>query len=148
MVNIEHITVENVRHKISRRAALVFEDATIEKVVQVILKDPKTRCVYTIDKEGKLTGIITLTTLAKYALRSSVPHPLWNFRTIDFVADHLAGTIKTEPIFVHDRDDLETAFQKMFNHDLEELPVIDENGKVIGNLDMLELLTTTLQERK
>ena len=148
MVDLEHISVTSVRHKISRRAALVFEDATIEKVVQVILKDPKTRCVYTIDKQGKLTGIITLTTLAKYALSSAVPHPLWNFRTIDFVADHLAGTIKTEPVSIHDNDDLESAFQTMFNHDLEELPVVDDEGKVIGNLDMLELLTTTLEQEK
>ena len=146
MVELKHIHVKSIRSKISRRAALVFEEVSIEKVVQVILRDPKTRCVYTIDEKGKLTGIITVTTLAKYALCSAVPHPLWNFRTIDFVAEHLAGTISTDPVFVHDEDNLETAFQTMFNHDLEELPVVDDNGKVIGNLDMLELLTTVLKE--
>jgi CBS domain-containing protein len=52
------------------------------------------------------------------------------------------------PIYVKDDDTLKTAFVKMYEYDLDELPVVDENLKLLGNIDMLELLTMLIEKKE
>ena len=52
------------------------------------------------------------------------------------------------PIFVKDDDTLKTAFIKMYENDLEELPVVDDNMHLIGNLNLIELLTILIERKE
>ncbi len=147
MSELKALLVRDVRCNISKRPAMVRESADVATIIDTMLKDPHTRSVYTVDPHQRLTGIITVSMLAKNAFRTAIPHPLWNLKRVELYMEQVAGTIKERPVAVRDDDTLERAFQTMFKHSYEELPVVDEQERVIGTLDLLELLTTVLSQQ-
>ena len=50
-------------------------------------------------------------------------------------------------VYVKEEDTLKTAFLKMYENELDELPVVDNNLKLIGNIDLLELLTILIEKK-
>jgi CBS domain-containing protein len=50
--------------------------------------------------------------------------------------------------YVTDNDTLKTAFLKMYEHEFDELPVVDKDNHLIGNIDLLELLTILIEKKE
>lgn len=57
-----------------------------------------------------------------------------------------ATDIMTPPSYVKDDEHLKSAFRMMFENKLKELPVVNEDLKVIGDLNMLEILTAWIKK--
>ena len=65
----------------------------------------------------------------------------------------LSGTPKAKdimlpPVYVHDDEDITSAFIKMFKNNLKELPVVDEEMHVIGDLNILEMIISWIESVK
>lgn len=89
-------------------------------------------------------GIITVKELLKVlVVREEISggKPLSTGQLFLYVSKNTtASDIMSSPISVKKSDSLEKALDKFVNYGLEELPVIDENGVIIGDLDAYELL--------
>jgi CBS-domain-containing membrane protein len=77
-----------------------------------------------------------------------LPGRLSYFGALEFVGKNLAEDIMIPPVSVKDEDTLKTAFVKMYENDLDELPVVDEKRRLIGNIDLLELLTMLIEKKE
>jgi len=137
---VKRIKVKEVRGLITIKPTLVRENASLYQVARDLISDPKTRAVYVVDKENHLKGIITLESIMRYAFKHHLGeeslHP-----PIKFFTAEKAEEIMTPPIYAREEDDLEEVLGEMLKHKLEELPVVDEDLKVIGDLNMLEILS-------
>ncbi len=76
-----------------------------------------------VDAAGKMVGIITSDDLRVLA---SEPD-------LELVVN--AADIMRPPVMVHPQDDLRTALEAMLAHELRQLPVVDDQGKVAGFVD-------------
>lgn len=126
---------------------VVREETPIIQVLEMLVKDPLTHVVYVVDGTGKLKGVIgdkeVLQWLA-FQAEGKVPKGLSYFdKTVDTLifamgtqARHFMGPSKA----VKTKDNLVNALDTMLASGQEELPVVDNNNVVIGDLSCLEVI--------
>lgn len=123
---------------------LVTRDMGLREVVERVLEDPRTRSAYVVDSKQRVVGMIALRQMLEAiegslslferlrmparqkSRRNSVPFS---------VQDHMF-----KPVTVTEDDRLIDALGKMIEHGQEDLPVVDEDGVLIGELNGFELL--------
>jgi len=104
-----------------------------------------------VDKNKKLKGIIVLKTVLKFAFLESIPEPYLDFSYFSSLMSIGPKLKKAEdmmlpPIYVKENNTVKDAFSLMMKNDLEEIPVVDNDLRVIGDLNMLELLELWLKK--
>lgn len=121
---------------------VVTKDMKLHEVVDRVLADPRTRSAYVVDGRRKLIGMIGLKQMLE-AIESSLSmfdknrgQPRGKRSPFPFsVESHMF-----KPITVSEQDRLLTALQRMMKHGLEDLPVVDESGVLVGELNGFEIL--------
>ncbi len=89
-----------------------------------ILVKPEVRAVYVVDTEGRLEGVITRKTLVSRVVAEGR----------DPRSTPVAG-IAEEPYYTLDPDaSLDDAFRFLEERDAERVPVVDEDGRLLGVL--------------
>jgi len=129
--------VRNHFKTITPEVDIVTANTTIEVIIQIISRNPASRSVFVIDQDERLIGVISTKDVlqilgAKYLRK----------RTVFVLHEILAITaadIMREAESVGPDDDLEQALRIAVVHNMEDIPVV-ENNKVIGNLDCFELI--------
>jgi CBS domain-containing protein len=127
----------------------VHRTDTIEQVVRVMLANPSVKVVSVVNDENHLVGLIETTTLSESIFFSIFPEAyLSDFRDVDEVLDfvkqphniHIAADIMEKPEFVRLDDTLKKAFHIMHKRKLAGVPVVDQQNRVAGYINLLELL--------
>ncbi len=143
---MEGFKVKSVRTLITKNASTVKKDADAMTIAKAIVKDPKTRSVYVVDSDNKLLGIIPVINFAQYLFYEYVPDEFLYYKAVMPVEEITAEDIMLPPVYVKEEDSLDTAFQKMFSENLKELPVVDDEMHVIGDLNILELVIAWIKK--
>ncbi len=141
--------VRDIRNLITPNASVVYENASLSKIAEEMIKDPKTTAVYVIDENKKLKGVIPLDELIQYIYYEYIPEDfiMYHFPLV-LSNDATAQDIMLPPVYVKDTDTITDAFKKMFKNRMKEVPVVDEDMHVIGDLNMLELIMAWLSSVK
>lgn len=145
---VEAVKIKDMRMLVTPHPVFVKKDAPADEIAKTLIANPRLKSVYVVDDKLKLIGKITLRRLIKHEFMDIVPHNFSYFDNLDFVGKKTAENLMVSPIYVNDNDTLKTAFAKMYEYDLDELPVVDENLRLIGNIDMLELLTMLIEKKE
>ena len=145
---VKNIKIRDMRMLITPHPVFVHKTTSIDDVAKVLISNPRLRSVYVVDNDLKLIGKITLKWLIKSEFKDLIPAEFAAFKALDFIGNKHAEELMVPPIFVKDDDVLKTAFLKMYNNDLDELPVVDERNRLIGNIDLLELLTILVEKKE
>jgi CBS domain-containing protein len=74
------------------------------------------------------------------------PYP--TFAHTSVTADEVANAFIANPMLKSVDDTLKTAFVKMYQHNLDQLPVVDGKKKLLGNIDLVELLTILIEKKE
>jgi len=143
---VEKIKVKNVSTLITKKASIVKNDARVMEIAKEIVKDPKTRGVYVIDSNNKLSGIIPVINLVQYLFYEYIPNEFLYYTAIKPLEYVTAEDIMLPPVYVKENDTLDIAFQKMLGKELKEIPVVDDSMHIVGNLNILELITTWIKK--
>ena len=140
--------VGEIRKLITVEPAVVVENEQIENIIKIFIDNPIIRAVYVVDKKYRLVGIITMQDILKkisidfssmasiysdssfssYKIASS-----WNKKNAIDLMD-------PEIYYVTDNDPIEKAFNLLFSNNAGEIPVVDKAEKLIGDLNIIELL--------
>ena len=121
---------------------VVTKGMGLHDVVDRVLADPRTRSAYVVDDKRRLVGMIGLTQMLaavqgslslfekgrQPARQKRVPLP---FSVEEYMV---------KPVTVTEDDRLLSALEKMMRHGVEDLPVVDENNSLIGELNGFEIL--------
>ena len=135
--------VRDIHRTITIKPPIVFEEDSIERVVEVLLKDPRSRSVYIVNKKEELMGIIPTSIVLK------TTHILKGKRTVakedaydalKISKAKIAKDIMLPPIYVLEDEDIVDALEVMVAEKIEELPVVDEDKNVIGDLNCMEII--------
>ncbi len=90
-------------------------------------------CILVVE-ESKILGIVTDTDISRKGVISG--------RDVQSIT--LAEIMTHNPITVHPLTDAENALSLMVNKKFRHLPVVEDNGSVVGVLDIISLLQTSL----
>ena len=150
MVNnvVEEIKIKDMRMLVTSYSGFVDKQASLDDIAKMLIANPSLKSVYVVDDKLKLVGRVTLKNLIKHEFVDLLPSSFEYFDALEFIGNKTAEEIMTAPFYVKDDDALKTAFVKMYENDLEELPVVDENLHLIGNIDLIELLTILIEKKE
>lgn len=110
----------------------------LDRIIMILSENPVSRLLSVVDGEGRLAGIIRMMdVLAAVGLKYHQEASLLKART--------AGQLRAEdimraPVSVKLADTLDDALEKAVRHSVNELPVVDGEDRVIGELNSFEIL--------
>ncbi|AAD36016.1 histidine kinase [Thermotoga maritima MSB8] len=142
--------VKDVCKLISLKPTVVEEDTPIEEIVDRILEDPVTRTVY-VARDNKLVGMIPVMHLLKvsgFHFFGFIPKEELIRSSMKRLIAKNASEIMLDPVYVHMDTPLEEALKLMIDNNIQEMPVVDEKGEIVGDLNSLEILLALWKGRE
>lgn len=136
------LLVSDVYDLVIKEPATVRTGSKIREVFDEYLKNPVSRKVYVVDEQGKLMGAVTTETLLRLlgyrvGIREFAGLSLWKMMR-DLLKEGVDGVFIRVPT-VKATDKVTKALQVMLDNHLNDIPVVDPDGKLIGELNSLEL---------
>ena len=140
---MENVTVKDIYETFTVDPPILGEDPSLEEVIDTLLRDPQSRSVYIVDKEGRLSGIISTLIILKATnilrgKKSVLKHDVFN--AVKIAKADCAKAIKHPPIYVYESSKILDVLEMMSRENIQELPVIDKDKRAIGDLNCLEIL--------
>jgi CBS-domain-containing membrane protein len=128
------------RHK-ERQVPTIRNDTPIEELPQAIEWHRHSRQLYVVDEENHLLGNITLSRLVMYVFASSHGSSMNRRHVMGLITCTCAGDLMTEGTLSARMDDeVEELLERMVDGNLDEVPIADEDGRVVADLTMIDLL--------
>lgn len=129
--------VRDCMHSISAGVDIVRPNDSVEDVVNAVSRDPASRAVYVVDDDGRLLGTISVRQLL-LVLGARYTGDRGSGIAREIMAT-CARDLMDAPISVDADDDIGVALRHAVKDELYDIPVV-EGGKVVGNLDCLEII--------
>jgi CBS-domain-containing membrane protein len=145
---VDKTIIKDMRMMVIPYPCFVNKTAMADDVAKAFITNPSLKSVYVVDDKIRLLGNITLKRLIKYEFIDLVPNTFEYFDALEFIGSKTAEDLMTSALYVKDTDTLKDTFVKMYNHDIEELPVIDNDHHLIGTIDIIELLTYLIEKKE
>jgi len=143
MRNLENLKVKDVYKTISKKPTTVPVDAHLDEVVKAIIDDPVTRSVYVVDENMRFVGFITvlqLLRLTEIKAGGDIPGRDETMKILRMETSLRIDEVMHHPIFVYENYLLLKILKNMVDEKVQELPVVNSERKIIGDLNCLEIL--------
>ena len=129
----------------------VSAEDRIFQVANIVAEDCETLLACVVDKNGKLVGIITPRELLKAAEVSEyggVRHPFFSGReALHLLSSDYARDIMSSPVSVKPDDEVQKAIDLMLYNNLYEIPVVNKDGRVVGEVNFLGIISHSVWQR-
>jgi len=135
---------------------IVRPDTPLDEVAQAMLAHPNTHVACVVAEDGRLTGLIKLRALADDLFFHILPEEFLSEVTdLEHMLAYAnksrmrtAADAMSKPVWVKRGETVKDAFKRMHENDLPGMPVVDERYRVVGYIDLLELLAVCLKIRR
>ena len=148
---LDKMRVRDIRHLIIEKPTLVREDAALDTLFPKILQDPRTRHIYVVNDNRILVGSIRLNGLVEYLFPLMLTKSSFNLasRLLKNFNARVAGDIMNRhPSFVMEQTPIPDMVAIMHRDLANELPVVDDQKRVIGEVNAFELILAYIQNRR
>jgi CBS domain-containing protein len=130
----------------------VPENMAIFEAVKKIADRIRGKIACVVDKEGKLKGLLTPRDILEALEVRKFGGVRGRFfagpEVLHFLTSKYARDIMSAPVSVHVNDGVEDAINTMLDHGFYELPVVDKDMKVIGEISYFDILINSLEDQK
>ena len=130
----------------------ILEDESIYGAVKKIAASKRSKVACVVNKEGRLKGLLTprdiLEALEVRKFGSVRGRFFVGPEVLHLLTSKYAKDIMSAPVSVHVNDRVEDAINTMLDHGFYELPVVDKDMKVIGEVSYFDVLIDSLEGKK
>jgi len=133
--------IGDVLHKIGNLPYLTIHiDCTLEEASRKIADVGHLRTIYVIGPEGRLQGILSLGELIR-SLISAGHKPHFHARSLlaRITAKKTADIMDKYVVYAKKEDDPNSVLERMIDNHIKEIPVVDEDKKIIANIGIIDL---------
>ncbi len=119
----------------------VIEQASIDDAVEALSKSPYSHIVYVTDEAQVLQGVVAEETLVKY-LFIHYHDDMVDTRALisRALSEHASDLMRNERLKASPDDDLDYILEEMITCKVEEVPVMDEGGRMVGDITMKDII--------
>lgn len=151
----DNIRIRDIFEPKDMHTLLVYEKDTIRNAIRHFAEDPCCGGIFIIDKDKRFRGVITrydLLTWAKFKIGAGIESDAISIQEIHKYAH--STKIKEFIEKYSDRlcltldNSLLDALNMMLSEDLITVPVVDEKGKILGDLKLSNVLTKILKMKR
>jgi CBS domain-containing protein len=130
----------------------VTGNTTIYEAVRKIAAKTRGKIACVFDKKGKLKGLLTprgILEALKVSEFGRIRRSLFSGpEVLHLLTSKYAKDIMRAPVSVHVNDNVEDAINTMLDHDFYELPVVDNNMKVIVEISYFDIILNAAKNQK
>jgi len=145
--------VEKLADILSLEPIIVRPDTPLDEVVQAMMACPNVHEACVVAEDGRLVGLLDLQSLADDLFFRILPEEflseLTDLEDVMQFADksriRTAADAMQEAVWVKRGETVKEAFKRLHEHRLSGLPVVDERYRIVGYINLLELLTVCLK---
>lgn len=127
---------------------VVRADESLRQIAEKAVENTGCRVIAVVDEQDRLIGVIPVRVLVNDIFLKIVPEEFLGeivdieaaLKYAAHVGARTASDIQLPPVSVTPADTLGDAFRRMHEAKLNGLPIIAEQGQVIGYVDQLEML--------
>lgn len=134
--------VSDVYELVVKKPSTVKKEGKIKEVIESMLQNPLSRKVYVVDDDGKLLGMINTETILRLVGYRVGVRDLGGLSFYRFLRDMFKEEVEsliTPTRSVVKEARLTEALAIMVREHVNDLPVVDSEGRLIGELVSLEL---------
>ena len=130
----------------------VNEGDRIYEAVEKIAEDRETMLACVVDQDNRLKGIITPREILRAVeIRDfgTTRYPFFEGpQVLHLLTSKYAQDIMTPPVSVKPEDEVEKAIDIMVDRGFYEVPVVDEEGRIIGEINYFGIITSSVDYLK
>ena len=127
---------------------IVHADDSLRTVAEAAVENTGCRVIAVTDDDGRLIGVIPVRVLVNDIFLKIVPEEFLGeildlegaLKYAEHIRARTARDIMLPPVSVQRDETVRDAFERMHHAKLNGLPITDEDGRVVGYVDQLELL--------
>ena len=141
--DINELLVGDVIDILVGKPAVVKKDALLKDAIEVITNNETSWKVYVVDESNKLIGVITIETLLRqvgYLVGVRETGMISFFKFLSGVFKENVVDFMEKPVRINKGHKILEALQTMVEYHLNDLPIIDDDERLIGELHSLEIL--------
>ena len=133
--------IGDVLHKIGNLPYLTIHiDCTLEEASRKIADVGHLRTIYVLDNEGRLRGILSLGELIRSMITAGhKPHFHARSLLARITAKKAADIMDEYVVYARKENDLNSVLERMIDNHIKEIPVVDEDKKIIANIGIIDL---------
>jgi CBS domain-containing protein len=140
---LEYITVKDAYNLYKVDACKVKSGELVHKAIKALMDNPASITVYVVDSGNKVIGCIPMmdiirVTAARFGVRKSGVRAY--FQYYSDILDTTVDDMMRQTLTIKEDDELVTALKLMADYNLTDLPVVDKDGHLLGELNGIEML--------
>ncbi len=135
-------------YKLQDRTAISLEDdSSLEDAIKAIIQEPLLHGIFLVDSKQRFVCMVTRVDLLRWAhLKLTGGKGRHEIPVFEFFRIMDAKTAKDltygaqQGISVQESDSLQVALDKMLDYKQDIIPVLDREGRILGDLSLTEIL--------
>ena len=144
----QHTTIREADRLLSVEPVVVRADDDLRHIAETAAEHPGARVIAVADDYRRLVGVLPVRVLVNDIFLKIVPEEflgeITGYDQVLTYAKHMgartAGDVMLPPVSVRLDDTVRDAFERMHRARLNGLPIVDDDRRVAGYVDQLELL--------
>ena len=125
-----------------RKIPVVPQKASVSEIIDAFAASEHSRILYIVDDERRFIGVLSLGNMIKHVFfHYRDPSSIDSRSIISMAVSETAGDfMQREPVFAIYSEDVEDVLQRMIDHNVKEIPIIDDEKRVVADLTVVDLL--------
>jgi len=147
MAQFGEAKVADIRHLLVEEPTCVGPDEPIERLLEAMVADLRTRHVYVVDERNRLLGVVRMNRVVEFLF----PYAACGEESRDgFVragalldvldARHVREIMNPSPSVAREDTPLAEVCRLLAQEQINELPVVDEQNRVVGQVNVYEVI--------
>jgi len=133
----------------NRELPVIHEDEGVREIVEAMIRFGHSRILYVVDDGGRLLGTISLGALVRHVFSGSHEpriHPRRLMTTI--TSENARHMMQKHPVFARKEEEIKGVLERMIKSNVKEIAIIDDEGRIVGDITMLDLLGFLLAQKE
>ena len=124
-----------------RKIPVVSKEATVSEIVDAFVGSHHSHILYVVDDEGRFRGVLSLGNMIRHVFFHYHDPSIDSRSLVSMVISKTAiDFMQREPIFAIHSEDVEDVLQRMIDHNVKEIPILDDDKRVVADLTIVDLL--------
>lgn len=124
-----------------RKLPVVPKQATVSEIIDAFAASDHSRVLYVVDDEWRFIGVLSLGNMIRHVFFHYHDPSIDSRSLVSMVVSETAGDfMQREPMFAIHSEDVEDVIQRMIDRNVKEIPILDDEKRVIADITIVDLL--------
>jgi predicted transcriptional regulator len=141
-MNIKQTYVKDIQNLLISKPTCINKGETGSALMKALFEDPRTRHVYVTDDNGVMVGTVRLNSLVEFMAPyiQNLENNTFNVFIAEIMAKKVETIMRKDFLSLAQTTSLIDMIGMMVHHGVNELPILDSEGRVTGEANLLELI--------